>query len=148
MRALALDLGTSRVGVAVSDPAGVLASPHSVLPRGPDRAGLHRAIAALASELEVAVVVVGVPYRLDGGVGHAAQAALDEAAELAAALDVPVETADERFTTVSAHTALEASGHDSRARRERVDAAAAAVLLQAWLDRQRTVSAPSASPDE
>jgi putative Holliday junction resolvase len=136
MRVLALDLGTKRIGVAVSDPGQVLASPHTVLARARRRADDHRAIAAVVEEVGAERVVVGLPLALDGSTGPAAQAALAEVDELAAALPVPVETWDERLTTVAADRSMQARGMKAPARRKVVDQVAAAVLLQSWLDRR------------
>lgn len=134
MRALALDLGTKRIGVAVSDPSGTLASPLGVLTRSGDRARDHQRIAQLVADTGAERVVVGLPLSLDGSVGPAAAAVLEEVDELAAALGVPVETYDERLTTVTADRALSERGLRAEARRRVVDKAAATVLLQAWLD--------------
>jgi putative holliday junction resolvase len=136
-RALALDLGSRRIGVAASDAGGVLATPRTTIERSGDRAVDHRRIAAVVAEEEAAVVVVGLPRSLDGSTGPAAQAALDEVDELAGVLPVPVVTHDERFTTVTAHEQLRAAGMGGRRRRTVVDQQAAAVLLQAWLDAGR-----------
>ena len=135
MRVVALDLGTRRVGVAVSDPTGTLASPHSVIRRGDRDPDAYRAeVAAVVTEVAAERVVVGLPLSLSGDEGPAAVAARAEAAALADLLAVPVETYDERLTTVTAHRALRERGLRSRERRAVVDSAAAAVLLQAWLD--------------
>ena len=134
MRVLALDLGSKRVGVAVSDVGGTLASPRTVLQRSGDLGQDHRRIAALVAEEEAELVLVGLPLSLDGGDGPAATSARSEAASLAELLSVPVILHDERLTTVTAHRLLAERGLDSRARRKVVDQAAAAVMLQAWLD--------------
>lgn len=134
MKAVGVDLGSARVGVAVSDPGGVLASPHSVIRRGRSRADDHRALAAIVDEVGAGVVVVGMPYSLDGSVGPAAKLVEAEVEELRGVLDVPVEVYDERFTTVTAERSLGEGGVRGRARRKVVDQAAAAVLLQAWLE--------------
>jgi len=136
-RAVALDLGTRRIGVAASDPGGVLASPRSTLERSGDPALDHRRIAELVAEEEATTVVVGLPLSLDGSIGPAARAVLDEVVDLAAVLRVPVVTHDERFTTVTAHEQLRAAGMGGRRRRSVVDQQAATVLLQDWLDAQR-----------
>lgn len=133
-RVLGLDLGTRRIGVAVSDPRSVLASPVTVVVRSGDVGTDHRAIGALVAEYEAGRVVVGLPLSLDGSIGPAARAALDEVAVLADALDVPVDTYDERLTTVTAEQRLRAANVRGRARRKVIDQAAAAVMLQAWLD--------------
>jgi putative Holliday junction resolvase len=140
MRALGIDLGTRRIGLAVSDPAARVAVPHGVLVRSADPEADRARIADVVVESGAEVVVVGLPVSLDGTHGPAAQAARTEAEALAVVLGVPVELHDERLTTVIASRAMAAAGHRSRARRERVDAEAAAVLLQSWLDsriRQR-----------
>lgn len=134
MRVLALDLGTKRIGVAVSDPTGTLASPLEVLARSGDRARDHQRIGELVADTGAERVVVGLPLSLDGSIGPAAAAVLEELEELAAALRVPVETYDERLTTVTAHRVLSERGLRADARRQVVDKAAATVLLQAWLD--------------
>ena len=140
MRALGLDLGARRIGVAISDGAGRVATPIATLERASkrDRSADHRAIAELVAEWEAEVVAVGLPLSLDGSIGPAAAAVLEEVAELAKVLAVPVETVDERFTTVTADQQLKASGVRGRDRTKIIDQAAAAVLLQAWLDRQET----------
>ena len=132
-RVLGLDLGTRRIGVAVS--AGTVATPYSVLERSTDHAADHAAIAALVDELGAERVVVGLPLSLDGTMGPAARAAAEEAEMLGDVLAVPVETYDERLTTVTADRSLSSLGLSGQARRRVVDKVAAAVILQAWLDR-------------
>lgn len=133
-RVLGLDLGTARIGVAVSDPDGTVASPIEVLARCGDRARDHRRIADLVAEWEAERVVVGLPVSLDGTLGPAARTAAAEADELASVVGVPVETHDERLTTVTADRALSTMQVKGRARRQVVDKVAAAVILQSWLD--------------
>jgi putative holliday junction resolvase len=136
MRALALDLGSRRVGVAVGDDGPGLAFPREALRRAGGAAGGrdedHRRVAALVAEEAIDVVVVGLPRSLDGSLGPAAQAALAEVEQLRAALPVLVEVHDERLTTVAADRALAGAGVRSRERRASVDSAAAAVLLESW----------------
>jgi putative Holliday junction resolvase len=145
VRALGVDLGTRRIGLAVSDPTGTLASPYGVIQRSGDRATDHARLAEVIAELEVEVVVVGLPLSLSGKEGPAAQAALAEVDEIRARMTLEVLTHDERLTTVEASRALRASGASGRARRSQrakgvIDSAAAAVLLQSWLDgRSRRV---------
>jgi len=136
LRAVGLDLGSRRIGVAASDGTGTIASPHSVLERQETRQADHAAVAALVAELKADVVVVGLPLSLDGTMGPAAEAAAAEVAELADVLTVPVETYDERLTTVTADRSLSQLGLGGQARRRVVDKVAAAVMLQAWLDRR------------
>jgi putative holliday junction resolvase len=147
VRVLALDLGERRIGVAVSDPSGTIATPRAVLVRSGSRADDHRRVGEMVGECGAERVVVGLPLSLDGRRGPAARRALDEADELAAALTVPVETHDERLTTVSAERSLTERGMRAPARRKVVDQVAAAVLLQAWLDgRPRTPSPAEPAP--
>ncbi|MBW3651838.1 MAG: Holliday junction resolvase RuvX [Actinobacteria bacterium] len=134
MRVVGIDLGTKRIGVAVSDSGGLVATPYEVVERGRDRAGDRRRLAALIDEVEAERVVVGLPLSMDGSFGPAAQAALEEVAALRDVLAVPVETFDERLTTVSADRVLGQNKMKAGARRRVVDKVAAAVMLQAWLD--------------
>lgn len=132
-RVIGIDLGDSRVGVALSNPDRTLASPLQVIKR---TGRLHRDIADVVAEWEANLVVVGLPLSLDGSVGPAAKKALAEVDRLGATLPVPVETYDERLTTVTAERLMTDAGLDSRNQRKVVDKIAAAILLQAWLDRQ------------
>ncbi len=136
-RSVGVDLGARRIGIAVSDALGSLAFPRPSIARHAERSLDHLAIAEVVDGLGAEVVVVGLPLSLDGSRGRAARGAEEEAAALAALLGargVRVETFDERFTTVTAHSALASAGVASRERRGRVDSAAATVLLQSWLD--------------
>jgi putative Holliday junction resolvase len=137
MRALGLDLGTRRIGVAISDSDETIASPIETLTRGRDHAADHAAVAALVEEWGAGVVVVGLPLSLDGTNGPAATTVLEEVDELRTALTVPVETNDERFTTVTADHQLREQGVRGRKRTAVIDQAAAAILLQSWLDQRR-----------
>lgn len=135
-----VDLGTRRIGVAVSDGTGTLASPRCTIERSGDAAADWRALAAVVEEAEAVRVVVGLPLSLNGRRGPAAQAAQADADELADVLGprgVTVETFDERLTTVSAARSLRDAGRRGKTHRARIDQSAAAVLLQAWLDAQR-----------
>lgn len=143
MRAVGIDLGETRIGVAVS--AGSLATPYEVVQRTGDRQQDRRALAALVAEAEADIVVVGLPLSLDGSLGPAARAALVEVDALRDTLDVPVETYDERLTTVTADRQLKEQGLDAKARRRIVDKVAASILLQAWLDARS--SDDRTSPD-
>ena len=143
---LAVDVGSVRVGVARSDPGGVLATPLTVLSSGPGaKAELARAeLARLAAGEDAIEVIVGLPTSLSGREGAAAAGAREFAADLARRLaPIPVRLVDERFTTTEAHDALRRGGKDARARRQVVDAAAAAVLLQAALDAERATGRPA-----
>ena len=133
-RAIGLDLGSRRIGVSLCDSGGTLATPYEVVRRSGDRARDHREVGRLAEEAGAEVVVVGLPLSLDGTVGPAATAALAEAAELEAAVGLPVVTWDERLSTVEAHHRLRAAGVGGRKGRQVVDQVAATVILQSWLD--------------
>lgn len=132
MRALGIDLGDRRIGVAVS--SGRVASPIETVERTGDRQRDHRLLLDLAVEWEVDRLVVGLPLSLDGSHGPAAQKVLAEVAELRALTPLPVDTYDERLTTVTAAQRLQEGGVSARDRRRMIDQMAAAVLLQAWLD--------------
>ena len=139
VRALGLDLGTKRIGVAVSDSEGLLATPIEVIFRQKDARQDYLAVVELVKEWEVNVVVVGMPYSLDGQEGPMAQKALEEVKSLSDILPVPVVTYDERLTTVTAERSLREQGVSSKEGRKVIDQLAAAVLLQAWLDKQQTL---------
>jgi putative Holliday junction resolvase len=136
-RALGIDLGSRRIGIAVTDSAGTMALPRTTLVRTRDADADRRRLADLIIEEEAVIVVVGLPLSLDGSRGRAAMAAVEEAATLRGLLEerhIDVELFDERLTTVSAHQALAAGGTKERDRRQVVDKAAAAVMLTAWLE--------------
>ena len=147
MRALGLDLGAKRIGVALSDSDGTLATPYEVLERSGDRARDHRRIAALADEAGARCLFIGLPLSLDGSTGPAAAAALAEADELGAASGLPIEMWDERLTTVTADRALIAQNLKAPARRKVVDKLAAAIMLQAWLDHRRLTAPEDSTRD-
>jgi putative holliday junction resolvase len=137
---LAVDVGSVRIGVARCDAGGLLASPLTVVRRGK---GDLDALAKLTEEASAIEVVAGLPTSLSGREGQAAESARQFAVALAGRIaPVPVRLVDERFTTTTAHDALRRGGKDSRARRQVVDAAAAAILLQAALDTERGTGYP------
>lgn len=133
-RALGLDIGSRRIGVALSDSAGTVATPYEVVDRSGDRGHDHRRIAALVDEAGADVVVVGVPLSLDGSIGPAAQAVLDEIDQLRGVLGAEIVTWDERLSTVEAQRSLRAGNVRKGKRRRVVDQVAATVVLQSWLD--------------
>lgn len=136
-RVLGVDVGTVRVGLALSDPTGTLASPLETLQRAKDGSDLDR-LAALVVEHEVTEVVVGEPRHLSGASGASARDADAYARALAGRIaDVPVHMIDERLSTVSAASSLRASGVDSRRQRPVIDQAAAVVILQSYLDARQ-----------
>lgn len=142
-RLLGLDLGSRRIGVAVTDAGRMVATAVATIERSGDPARDHRAIAAAAAEYEVTGVVVGVPYSLSGQAGPAATAVLEEVAEMRRTLGYEVEVVDERLTTVAAAGALRASGRKGRQARKVIDRTAAAVLLQSFIDRQANLESGS-----
>ena len=133
-RAVALDIGTRRIGVALSDSGGTVATPYEVVTRSGDRSVDHRRIAALVEEAGAEVVVVGLPLSLDGSAGPAAQAILAEVDELQGVLPVSIVTWDERLSTVEAERSLRAMRVRKGRHRQVVDQVAATVILQSWLD--------------
>lgn len=132
-RLMALDVGERRIGVAVSDPSATLATPHTVIHRR-SKAEDFAAVARLVAELEIKRVVVGLPLSLNGEMGPQARRVTRYARALAQTLDVPLELYDERYSTVTADALLAESG---RKRRVPIDAAAAAVFLQDYLESKR-----------
>jgi putative Holliday junction resolvase len=135
---LGVDLGSRRIGLALSDPSRTIASPLVVLTRSKDPVADRRAIVHEARQAEVALMVVGLPLSLDGSDGPAARAARLEVRELAlvAGDDLPVVLHDERLTTISAERSLAEANVPRDERRRVVDKVAAAVMLQAFLDAQ------------
>jgi putative holliday junction resolvase len=136
-RVLALDVGSRRLGVAVSDPTATVASPLVTLARR-TAADDAAALAQLAAEHEAGTLVVGLPRTLAGGEGPAARAVRAYAAELGARLPgLRIELVDERLSTVAAERAMIAGGVRRADRRGAVDQVAASLFLQAWLDANR-----------
>jgi putative Holliday junction resolvase len=127
MKVIALDFGSARTGVAVSDETGTLARPVGIVERAATPPGLER-LEALVAEHEAELVVVGMPLTLRGEHGEQARATDEFVRALRGRLTVPVETYDERFTTA---LAIQSGGRASE------DAVAAAHLLQGWLERAR-----------
>ena len=132
-RVLGLDPGERRIGVAISDPLGMIAQPHSVIDRR--RTEPLEAIRNLVVDYDVSLVVIGLPVSLSGGEGPAARAAREFAADVANAVECEVEMMDERFTSVTAEQALLEGNVRREDRREARDKVAAAILLQGYLDR-------------
>jgi putative holliday junction resolvase len=140
-RSLGIDVGSVRIGVAASDPDGILATPVETVRR--DRSGKHvRRLAELAAELEAVEVVVGLPRTLADRTGPSAQDAIELAETLARRIaPIPVRLADERLTTVSAQRSLRAAGVRAKEQRAVIDQAAAVAILQSWLDQRRAEGA-------
>ena len=135
MRSLAIDFGERRIGLAISDPAGAFALPLATLARAND-ADAVRDIAAIAAREEVDELIVGEPRNLDGTLGPAAERCRRFAERLGAATGLPIAMTDETLTTVEATARLRAAGVDPRRHPERLDAAAAQVLLEEVLARR------------
>lgn len=143
-RALGLDHGDARIGVAISDPMRTLAVPLGTVHTGAP-ADL-KAIAALVREHDIVVVVLGLPLSMSGAHGPRASHVAGFAEALRAVLDVPVELQDERLSTTEAERALAATGASARERRRSVDRSAATVILQAWLDRRARMDTDDPAP--
>lgn len=134
-RILALDPGERRIGLALSDPTGIIASPHAVIDRHTD--DVAERLQRICRDEDVSRIVVGLPVTLDGREGQAAAAARELARLAAEATELDVILHDERFTTVTAEQALLEGGMRRAERREVRDKVAAAVLLQSYLDGER-----------
>lgn len=145
---LGIDVGTVRIGVARSDPHGMLATPVETVARGD---GDLERIRELAVELEAIELIVGLPVALSGRTTASTDDALGFARRLAASDAVPVRVVDERLTSVSANAALRQAGRSSRSSRPVVDQVAAVILLQHALDFERSAGAEpgrAVTPDE
>ena len=140
---LGVDVGSVRIGLAVSDPGGVLATPVETIERDIKSGADQDVIAAAVLEREVLEVVIGLPRSLSGGEGPAAQGVRAYATALAARISpTPVRLVDERLTTIEAHRTLRDSGMAGRAQRAVVDQAAAVLILQAALDAEKATGLP------
>ncbi len=139
-RRLGIDVGTVRIGVASSDPDGILATPVETVRR--ERSGRHlRRLAALVAEMHAVEVVVGLPRTLADRIGPSAVDAIELAEALAGRIaPIPVRLADERLTTVSAQRSLRQAGVRAKGQRRVIDQAAAVAILQGWLDERRATS--------
>jgi putative Holliday junction resolvase len=141
---VAVDVGSVRIGVAASDPDGLIASPVETVRRG--RGDLER-LAAIVSQYGAVEVIVGLPRGLSGREGPAAAVVQEFAARLARAVaPVPVRLFDERLSTVVAERGLRETGVPGRRRRSVVDQAAAVLILQTALDAERSSGRPPGLP--
>lgn len=132
---LAVDLGSKRVGLAVSDPTGKIAQPLATIDANPQET-LPERVAEIAKEHEVTDIVVGLPRRLDGSFGPEAKSARAIADAIRKASRTRVELVDERLTTAQAERSMIAGGVRRARRRETIDQVAATLLLQSHLDRR------------
>ncbi|MBM4448205.1 MAG: Holliday junction resolvase RuvX [Chloroflexi bacterium] len=129
---MGLDIGDRRIGVAMSDPQGILASPLTIINRADEPSDIN-AILAIVDQNQVGAVVVGLPLSLNGSLGPQAEKVQDFAHQLRRHTEVTVEFRDERLTTASAQRLMKMTGKD---RRSRDDAMAAALILQGYLDEK------------
>lgn len=137
MRVLGLDLGDKTVGVAVSDPLGLIAQGIGVIARAGEDQDLEK-IKAIADQYAARLIVIGLPWNMSGTLGEQGKKVLAFAKKLEKATGLPVQTWDERLTTAAAEKAL-LSADLTRARRKKViDKVAAALILQNFLDAKRT----------
>ena len=132
-RALGLDVGDRRIGVALSDPSGTLATPLAAIDRRATKGGMG-AVVDLATRHEAAAIVVGLPVSLDGTIGPQAQAVQSFCKALGDACPLPIHTVNEQYTSAEAERRLREVGVEPSRDRGRVDAMAAAIILQEWLD--------------
>ena len=135
MRYLGLDVGRARIGLALADDVLRTARAHSTVTRSGDAVDLD-AIAGVAAAFEVTRAVVGLPLNMDGTEGGSARLSRAFAAKVGVRLGVPVELHDERLSTFEASTRLREQGFSARDQKGLIDAEAAAVILQGWLDRR------------
>jgi len=135
MRILAIDHGTKRMGIAVSDELGMIAQPLEFIPAEPFAQFLNR-LREILREKQVELILVGMPRNMDGSYGPAALKVQAFVAVLKDAITIPIKTLDERLTSVQAHRLLTQAEVRGRQRKEKVDRAAAAILLQSYLDSQ------------
>ena len=133
MRILGLDVGDSRIGVAISDPVEIIATPLTVITRDDDNTTID-AIGHLVGQYDVKQIVVGLPYSLDGSIGRQANKVKDFVDKLSQSTSVRIELGDERLSTVAAQRLLRGAGSKKARKRSHLDAAAAAFILQGYLD--------------
>ncbi len=139
MRVMGLDIGEKRIGVALSDPLGIMAGALAVIERTTDEAAMEQII-DLARENEVERVVVGMPRSLDGSLGKQAQAVQSFVDLLKKSIGIPVVTWDERLSTVAADRTMLEMGMKRDKKKKHRDSLAAAFILQGYLDREKSHS--------
>lgn len=137
---IACDVGSVRIGIARSDPSGLLATPLEAVRAGDDA---FARVAEIVRDTDAVEIVIGLPLSMDGSVGPAAERARQWADSLQAVVDVPVVCVDERLTTVQAQRGLHAAGRNTKTSRAVIDSASAVVLLQSHLDARRAREARS-----
>ena len=140
MRVLGIDIGSKKIGIAISNQEMTLATPLTVVHRRSQKSEDHKAIMSIAHEWEVELLVVGIPLSLDGSLGIAAENVLQEIEHLERNTGIPVDTFDERFTTISAKQVLHDQGVSEKEQKNIIDQVAASIILQAWLDHKMSAS--------
>jgi len=135
-RIMAIDWGERRIGVALSDESRIIASPHTVIKRVGSLDKDLTEIARIATENEITLIIFGLPMRLDGTMGPAAEGVLEVVEKLCPKVSVPVDTWDERLSTVAAERALIEGDVSRKKRKQKIDQVAAALFLQAFLDSE------------
>jgi len=133
MRSLGLDVGDKRIGVALSDPQCLLASPLTIINRSDETADI-KAIIDIVNQHQVGQIIVGLPYSMNGSLGEQAEKVKTFTQKLCSHTDVPVEFRDERLTTVSAKRLMRAAKTRKGKEKAPDDAIAAAIILQGYLD--------------
>ncbi len=134
MRVIGIDLGSKRIGIALSDSDLTVATPLDVVERSGNVEKDHIAILKITDEWEVQKIIVGLPVSLDGTLGPSAQSVMDEIKMLRGVTDIPIETHDERFTTVTAEQILLQQNVKRDKKKRVIDKVAAAIILQGWID--------------
>lgn len=134
MRVIGIDLGSKRIGIALSDSDLTVATPLDVVERSGNVEKDHIAILKITAEWEVQKIIVGLPISLDGTLGPSAQSVMDEIKMLRGVTDIPIETHDERFTTVTAEQILLQQNVKRDKKKRVIDKVAAAIILQGWID--------------
>tara|TARA_B100000700_G_scaffold318632_1_gene412147 strand:- start:428 stop:880 length:453 start_codon:yes stop_codon:yes gene_type:complete len=145
LRALGIDFGSKRIGIAISNEEMTVATPISCIHRRSKKREDHQLIMDLAKEWEAEILVVGLPRSLDGDLGPAAKNIIQEVELLQRNIGLPVETFDERFTTVTARQVLRDQGIPEKEQKDLIDQVAASIILQTWLDYKK---GSSLSPSE
>ncbi len=133
MKIMALDYGTKRVGIALSDDMRMLAKPLPFIAAEPENK-LYEALQTLVLQQEVSDIIIGLPKNMDGTLGESAQKAKAFADKVKKYTGLPVKLIDERLTTVQATRQLREAGHKAKDQREKIDSASASILLQGYLD--------------
>jgi putative Holliday junction resolvase len=136
MRIMGLDVGDKRIGVALSDPEEILASPYCTITRDNDDSAVQ-SILDITVQYHVQCIVVGVPYSLNGSIGQQAASIMAFVEKITRKTEIPIELQDERLSTVAAENLLKEAGRRRGKLKERRDSAAAAFILQGYMDSRK-----------